>query len=112
MGPPKTLQLSFSTARLFCFSLSFSSKNDDSAEALKDALIQRKYEFNRKEAKADILDGRKDSLLGTTSICQHLARLFRQVNILMCHISTTVRHVLNLIWFGYVARLSQWGGGG
>ncbi len=21
-------------------------------------------------------------------------------------------HVLNLIWFGYIARLSQWGGGG
>ncbi len=86
-GRQKTLQLSFSTARLFCFSLSFSSKNDDSAEALKDALIQRKYEFNRKEAKADILDGHKDSLHGTMSIRQHLARIFRQISILkgQCH---------------------------
>jgi hypothetical protein len=28
------------------------------------------------------------------------------------HIGARALHVLNLIWFGYIARLSQWGGGG
>ncbi len=28
------------------------------------------------------------------------------------HIGATALHVLNLIWFGNIARLSQWGGGG
>jgi hypothetical protein len=28
------------------------------------------------------------------------------------HIGARTLHVLNLIWFGAIARLSQWGGGG
>ncbi len=28
------------------------------------------------------------------------------------HIGARALHVLNLIWFGWIARLSQWGGGG
>jgi hypothetical protein len=28
------------------------------------------------------------------------------------HIGARALHVLNLIWFGYITRLSQWGGGG
>jgi hypothetical protein len=28
------------------------------------------------------------------------------------HIGARALHVLNLIWFGYIARLSLWGGGG
>ncbi len=28
------------------------------------------------------------------------------------HIGAMALHVLHLIWFGYIARLSQWGGGG
>ncbi len=27
------------------------------------------------------------------------------------HFGTRALHVLNLIWYGYIARLSQWGGG-
>jgi hypothetical protein len=28
------------------------------------------------------------------------------------HIGARALHVLNLIWFGYITRQSQWGGGG